>query len=233
MFRRPLGILGGMGSLAAAEFLKTIYELNMSDVEQDSPFCVLYSDPAIPDRTDAILKCSYDALLHHFVKALQGLSQQNCKKVVIACVTMHYFLPRISEEMKDDIVSLIDVTMDEVLFTKEQALLLCSNGTREGRMFQQHDQWERIARYVQFPDADDQHTIHDLIYRLKKNAISDSAVVYFGELARKYRVKHVIAGCTEFHLVTKYRMNHECARDYHIIDPLLAIARDLKRFIDV
>ena len=46
-----LGILGGMGPLTSAEFLKTIYEVNISGPEQDAPACVLYSDPSVPDRT--------------------------------------------------------------------------------------------------------------------------------------------------------------------------------------
>ncbi len=40
-----LGILGGMGPSASAEFLKTIYEYGISDLEQRSPACSLYSDP--------------------------------------------------------------------------------------------------------------------------------------------------------------------------------------------
>ena len=48
-----LGILGGMGPLASAEFLKTIYEYGTRDLEQRSPACILYSDPTFPDRTSS------------------------------------------------------------------------------------------------------------------------------------------------------------------------------------
>ena len=50
-----LGILGGMGPLASAEFLKTIYEYGTRDLEQRSPACILYSDPTFPDRTQTIV----------------------------------------------------------------------------------------------------------------------------------------------------------------------------------
>ena len=49
--RTILGILGGMGPLASAEFVRSVYELNVQTKEQASPVCVLYSDPTIPDRT--------------------------------------------------------------------------------------------------------------------------------------------------------------------------------------
>ena len=45
-----------MGPLASAEFLKTIYEFNFSRTEKDAPAFVLYSDPSVPDRTEAILQ---------------------------------------------------------------------------------------------------------------------------------------------------------------------------------
>ncbi len=55
-FPKRLGILGGMGALASAELLYTVYRLNTTEPEQGSPVCLLYSDPSIPDRTGAILR---------------------------------------------------------------------------------------------------------------------------------------------------------------------------------
>lgn len=52
---RLLGVLGGMGPLASAEFVNTVYRLNMTEPEQQAPALVLRSDPSIPDRTAAIL----------------------------------------------------------------------------------------------------------------------------------------------------------------------------------
>lgn len=51
--RDPLGVLGGMGPLASAEFLKTIYECSVAGGEQRSPSVIMYSDPTFPDRTEA------------------------------------------------------------------------------------------------------------------------------------------------------------------------------------
>ena len=46
-----LGVVGGMGPLASAEFVKTIYEYGLNRREQESPSVVLVSDPTFPDRT--------------------------------------------------------------------------------------------------------------------------------------------------------------------------------------
>ena len=55
MMGKNLGILGGMGPLASAKFLSTVYRLNLVEPEQEAPNCILLSDPSFPNRTKAIL----------------------------------------------------------------------------------------------------------------------------------------------------------------------------------
>jgi aspartate racemase len=104
--KKLLGILGGMGPLASAEFLKTIYEYNVADLEQELPACVLYSDPKFPDRTEAIISGSDDILINLMVTALESLCQLGISKVVITCVTMHYFLPLIPTRLREKVISI-------------------------------------------------------------------------------------------------------------------------------
>ena len=51
-----LGVVGGMGPLASAEFVKTIYEHSLGEREQASPTVLMHSDPTFPDRTQ-LLPC--------------------------------------------------------------------------------------------------------------------------------------------------------------------------------
>ena len=53
------GIMGGMGGLASAEFVRTIYEYNAREIEQDSPVLILYSDPTFPDRPQCYSSACY------------------------------------------------------------------------------------------------------------------------------------------------------------------------------
>ena len=76
-----LGILGGMGPLASAEFLRTVYDLNITHPEQDSPSCVLLSDPTVPDRTQAILDGSTDEILARLCRALEALSSMGAERI--------------------------------------------------------------------------------------------------------------------------------------------------------
>jgi aspartate racemase len=224
-----LGILGGMGPLASAEFLKTIYEFNISSSEQDSPACVLYSDPSVPDRTEAILNGSDDLMLERLTEALEKLHQLNAAKIVVTCVTSHHLLPRIAPHLTENIVSLVDLIMKEVLSRQTRSLLLCSEGTRRKRLFQQHCQWIEAEQYVVLPNDEDQAAIHSLIYRLKQNGSAKDAMHCLSGILQKYELDSFIAGCTEVHLLTKYLMSGESrSREYGVIDPLMTLAKNLK-----
>ncbi len=90
-----LGILGGMGPVVSAEFLKTIYEYTPQGREQDSPRCVVISDPAVPDRTEAILSGLDEELFEHFRESLQKLFFLCADKIVITSLPSHYLFPRL------------------------------------------------------------------------------------------------------------------------------------------
>jgi aspartate racemase len=229
-----LGILGGMGPLASAEFLKTIYEFNMAGEEQASPACVLYSDPSVPDRTQTILDGLDDMMLERLTEALEKLCGLKVHKIVITCVTSHHLLPLLSADLKGKIISLVDLIVHEVSQRKTRCLLLCSDGTRAKRLFQQHARWKEAKAHIVLPSDEDQAVIHSLIYRLKKNGSCKDVMQCLAAMLQKYDLNVFIAGCTEFHLLTKYLLAEESqAGKYHAIDPLMTLARDLKSFTNV
>ena len=61
--RKIMAIIGGMGPLASAAFLSSIYERSLRAEEQLSPRILLLSDPSFPDRTRAILDGRAEVLL--------------------------------------------------------------------------------------------------------------------------------------------------------------------------
>lgn len=229
--KKLLGILGGLGPIASAEFLKTIYELNATDLEQELPACILYSDPNFPDRTNAIKGFQADTLVSHLVDVLESLCQLNVDKIVISCMTIHYFLPRVPARLREKVICLIDLIIQEVLRSEKRHLMLCTSGARDAKVFQQHNQWSLAEKYVVFPDSDDQNVIQSLIYQIKQNCSQDSIVASLKVLIQKYQVNSLILGCTELHLVTKhltrFDYNGNC---FSIVDPLLTFAKNIKMF---
>src|SRR5215467_14089171 len=149
------GVAGGMGALASAEFAKTIYEYNTPAVEQDAPVVILLSDPTMPDRTEAFLNGSTEVVLNRLLEQLAQLQRLEVDKIILCCVTLHYTSPQIPEELRKLIISLIDVTLSEVIERRQKQLLLCSKGTRAAAIFENYERWREAMDYVVLPEDDD------------------------------------------------------------------------------
>ena len=227
---QSLGIIGGLGPLASAEFLKTIYECNLTALEQESPKCILYSDPTFPDRTDAILGGAEDIIVNLLIRSLENLCQMGVSRIVIACITMHYFLPKVPVSLKERVISLINLIVEEVLNTEKPHLLLCSKGARQAGIFQKHQHWQYIEKYILLPSEEDQDILQKYIYQVKMNGCVEPIGDYINSLFGKYKVDTLIAGCTELHLVNKHLMLSAHNKNY-IFDPLISVAKNLGKLM--
>ncbi|HJP95189.1 MAG TPA: aspartate/glutamate racemase family protein [Pyrinomonadaceae bacterium] len=220
------GVVGGMGPLASAEFLKTIYEFSLRGREQDSPTVILYSNPSFPDRTDAFLKGADEVLLAQLNRALRQLSEMNAVRIVLCCMTIHYLLPRLTSDARRKIWSLLDVIADRLAADDREYLLICSSGTRRLRLFEDHPQWRLFKDRLVLPSAEDQELIHrKLIYPIKLNPDVSTLFPLLELMLEKYRVNYFVAGCSEIHLLAK-RYAHVSGSDI-CLDPLTIIAREI------
>jgi aspartate racemase len=223
-----LGVVGGLGPLASAEFLKTIYEHSRGKAEQTAAKVVMYSDPSCPDRTEALLAGADAGVLEKLVEALECLRGLNVSRIVICCVTIHHLLPRLRDDLRAQIWSLPDVIFRQVSLSRERHLLLCSGGTRKLGLFQNHPQWQALKDQFILPDEDDQSLVHQLIYRIKQNHDPHRLIDTLETLLAKYKANSFIAGCTEIHLLAKhYESEIGSRRKYGCVDPLIIIAKDM------
>jgi aspartate racemase len=226
--RKLIGIVGGMGPLASTAFLSTLYDFTLGGVEQEAGRFILYSDPLVPDRSEAFLAHRDDIVLEPFVEILRSLQRQRVAKIVVCCITLHYLLPRLPEDLQHLIISLIDPVFVTLQKKRERHLLLCTNATLQLGIFQKHPLWERCSDFILLPRERDQQEIHALIYQLKARQDVSTASAMVRELLDKYEVDDYIAGCTEFHLLSRYLVSAQnCPRPYRSIDPLTVVAHDL------
>lgn len=226
-----IGIIGGLGPLASAEFIKTIYEYSLKDnrYEQDTPRLMLYSDPSFPDRTEAFLGKNENVLLEQMIAALRYLCRAQVSKIIICCVTFHYLLDRLPLFLREKIISLVDIIFDEIAEIKRKHLLFCSEGTRHCQVFQSHPRWQIYKDYVVLLSKEDQKELHRVIYSVKKGGGADFLISCITSFLHKYEVKDFISGCTEVHLATK---TFDFFANGHVlgyIDPLIIIANKLAK----
>ena len=226
---RMLGIVGGVGPRASAEFLNTIYECRAGVREQEMARVVMWSDPTFPDRTDAFLAGQSDFMRAKLMGVLGELVDLGASRLVICCVTMHYLLPRLPPEMREKIVSLIDVIFENLAANPRRSLLLCSNGTRRLELFENHKLWRRSEGFVVLPDWRDQQAVHEIIYKVKGNHEAGELLSVLEPFEAKYKVDAFIAGCTEFHVLAKRSQASAGGKKLMFLDPLTIIAERLAR----
>ena len=227
MNKPVLGVLGGMGGLASAEFVKTIYELSgeESRQEQVGPVVVMYSDPTFPDRTEAFLRGETQPILTRLIDALELLDRMGASHFVICCMTIHYLLPQLPSALRERIISLPDVIFSAVESLKKPHLVISSTGTIKLELLQQHPRWQYTQNYFVFPSEAEQRQMHDLIYEVKLNRNLKEAGGFVQRMLEHHHVDSFVAACSEIHLLAKqFEPSSAQQRRYGCIDPLSIIA---------
>ncbi|WP_248959195.1 aspartate/glutamate racemase family protein [Sphaerisporangium perillae] len=218
-----LGVLGGMGPLASAEFLKTLYHANLRSYEQDMPRVLLDSDPGFPDRTQAVDGPGAQEIGDRLTLRLGDLLARGATRLVMACFTAHHFLPLVDPAVRRRLTSLVDVTLTELDHAEGRFLLLCTEGTRRARIFENAPLWDRVAGRVALPGELDQELVHRMVYRMKRHGALGDIAPAVDRLRARYGCSGVILGCTEFHLVADRLV--ALRGEGNVIDALRAIAR--------
>lgn len=222
------GVIGGMGPLASAEFLRTVYRLSAFQPEQEMPVIIVDSDPSCPDRTEALEAGNQDYLLHHTKKKIDHLLGYGADRIVICCITMHCILHQLPRYQTDRIRSLVDLIIEELKSRQERCLLVCTNGTRASRVFENHPDWKTVKDHVVMPDTLDQESFHSLLYQIKRGVPAHAALSTLTALHQKYGSISLIAGCTEMHILLEAAWEGSSDFFCHAhIDPLHLLAEEI------
>jgi len=93
---KRLGILGGMGPAASAEFIVRLIQQTPAACDQEHIPFVLWNDPTVPDRNASLI--NQDDLPWAKLKAgVLGLRDAGCDHIVIPCNTAHFWYDRLSQ----------------------------------------------------------------------------------------------------------------------------------------
>ena len=97
--RSRLGIVGGMGPVAAAYFFKRLVELTPAKCDQDYVETFVHNNTQVPDRTAAILYGQADPV-PQLRRSVEILNRMGSDYIVLACMTSHHFIPQLQEHSK-------------------------------------------------------------------------------------------------------------------------------------
>ena len=218
-----IGILGGMGPAATADFYAKLVALTLARRDQDHPKVVIWADPTVPDRSLALLGRGPDPS-EWLARGAQGLAAAGATLVAIPCNTAHAFLPGVAQRIGLPVVHMIDEVAKHVLASHPHAGkvgVLATTGTVRAGLYQ--DWLGRIGVEVITPSADEQdRAVMAGIRAVKAGDTSARTRSLFEDVAQGLvdrGAELLVAGCTEVPLGL-----HTSASPAPLIDPAAVLA---------
>ncbi|CAA9225243.1 MAG: Aspartate racemase [uncultured Craurococcus sp.] len=200
---RILGVLGGMGPLASAQFMLRLTLLTPAERDQEHVPAVLWSDPRVPDRTAARLGGGEDPL-PALLRGIRGLEAAGCGAIAIPCNTAHGWHAAMQAATDLPILHIVEATAAELVrlgVTQGPIGVMGTAATLEMRLYQQG--LERRGWPCLMPDAAEMaERVTPGIALVKANRVAE-AYAPLAEVARSLMArgaKAVVLGCTEIPL---------------------------------
>jgi len=207
MKRTTIGILGGMGPEATAYFFHLLIKNTKAACDQEHIPILIWNNPKIPPRTDAILQKGKSPL-PLLLEGIRILEKGGAGMIVMPCITAHYCAPQIRARAKVPFINLIEESLG---YAKKnvpglkKAGLIASSGTVASKIF--HKTFEQAKIEIIVPGRGEQERVMNAIFGKKgikagftTGAPKKNAVEVARHLIRR-GAQAIIAGCTEVPLV--------------------------------
>lgn len=170
---KVLGVLGGMGPAATAEFLRLLTILAPAAKDQDHPVVIVLSNPKIPDRTEAILGRGEDPA-PYLKEGLFRLVEWGADLLAVPCNTAHYFIDHFLADIPVPLVHIVHSTVEKARQTSpEGAWLVATDGTRASGIYETYA--AKVGYPLFLPEAEVQSEIQLLIKLVKANKMAEAA----------------------------------------------------------
>ncbi len=201
MTNRILGVLGGMGPLASAQFMLRLTLLTPAETDQEHIPAVLWSDPRIPDRGRA--RQGGPDPLSALMAGIDGLRAAGCGAIAIPCNTAHGWYDRMAERTGLPILHIVDAAAAQLALVAPSGIIgvMGTAATLEMRLYQ--DRLEARGWQVITPDEREMaELVSPAILAVKSNRVA-AAYAPLAEMAQRLAArgaKAVVLGCTEIPL---------------------------------
>ena len=199
---KRLGILGGMGPAASAEFVTRLIKQTPATCDQEHMPFVLWNDPRIPDRSTS-MRAGNDDPLPWLQAGISGLKTAGCDCVVIPCNSAHFWYDELCK-LDIPIIHIVDSIADELReldLDNTTVGVIGTQGTIEHGLYQSRlDQqgWHCIV-----PDrAEMDFFVQPAIDLIKAGKIEESHVLLMKTIHSLIDrgARAIVLGCTELPL---------------------------------
>jgi aspartate racemase len=159
-----IGVLGGMGPEASADFYRRIVEQTLATRDQDHLHVIVDSDPSVPDRT-AYLEGRGDDPVPALQRVARRLETAGAELLVMACNTAHAFHAQVAGSVEVPLVDWIEEAARAVARLHppgSRIAVLATSGTLKTRLYQ--TALERCGLEARVPDRVLQEEVMAVIY---------------------------------------------------------------------
>lgn len=203
--KKKLGIIGGMGSRAGANFLQRAIDLCPAVRDQEFIEILLHSNSSIPDRTRAIVYGEASPM-PELLRSVEMMNTWGADYIVLTCNTSYYYGERLEAASRGEILSPIPLLTRHVKESGFRKIgLLATTGTLRASIFQQaiagHD-----LELITLDNHDQETLFMRSVYMdggLKSSEIKHEAYSLMHQSARKLLqagAEVIIGGCSEVSL---------------------------------
>jgi len=201
--QKTIGVIGGMGPLATVNFYQILIEMTNVEKDQDHPHVIIDSNPAVPDRTKAIL-VQGPSSAPVIIEIARTLQNAGADFLAMPCVTAHYFYDEIQAAIDIPLIHMIRETANTYAesFPGKKAGLLSTSGTQKANIFQSTFPSDSIL----IPDQETQtQFVMPAIYGVKSGNIADAKpkIIEAAQRLMQHGADLAIAGCTEVPIILK------------------------------
>jgi aspartate racemase len=204
---KKLGILGGMGPAASAEFINRLIKKTPATCDQEHIPFVLWNEPRIPDRSTS-MQSGDDLPLPWLQEGIKGLKHAGCEYIVIPCNSAHFWYSQLSK-IGVPILHIVDsvaTELKELNIDKQKIGILGTQGTIESGLYQYHlnrQGWDCIVPTKQEMAG----LVTPAIAMIKANKILESQLLLMKSIHSLIDrgAKAIVLGCTELPLAIGHK----------------------------
>lgn len=202
--KKTLGILGGLGPMATAYLYEQITRMTDAASDQAHMEILLFSHPAIPDRTAFLLGQSTADPVPELIATGRRLVNAGAQVLAVPCVTAHAMYGRFAPQLGAPVIRAVRETAAYLKGAGVQRVgLLATTGTLQTGTL--HRALESVGISVCQPSPVGQAKIMDVIYRDVKagNAANMADFSAAADELRAMGAQVLLLGCTELSVVKR------------------------------
>lgn len=194
---KTVGVIGGMGPRATAEFFARLVDATDAARDQDHLHVLIDSDPAIPDRTFALVGGG-PSPAPHLVRVARRLEAMGADLLVMPCNTAHAFASEVGRSVEIPLVSWVAEAVRHVAALVPRLArvgVLATTGTIASGVYQAELAGAGIEALV--PSDADQAELMASVYGLKGGELVQPAVSRVLDALVDRGAAVILLGCTE------------------------------------